>query len=67
LRLSGLDPDLTYTVRTLDFGDQPRVVQDAPTPWLAEGVRLPGRVLVEVGLPMPLLTPGNAIVLHATA
>jgi alpha-galactosidase len=67
LRLAGLDPDRTYSVRMLDLGEDPHAVQDAPPPWIAEGVRLPGRVLGEVGLPMPLLGPGSAVVLHVTA
>lgn len=67
VRLIGLDPDRGYEVRLLDVGEPSRTVQDAPPPWLAEGVRLPGRVLQEIGLPMPLLTPGSALVLHVTA
>ncbi|KUL32637.1 alpha-galactosidase [Actinoplanes awajinensis] len=59
LRFPGLDPDRSYTVRPL--GHPPRTVQDAPPPWLAAGsVTLPGRVLTEIGLPVPLLTPEQA-------
>ncbi|MFI1994366.1 alpha-galactosidase [Actinoplanes sp. NPDC020271] len=62
IRFPGLDPDRLYTVRTL--GHPPRVVQDAPPPWLAAGaVTLPGRVLAEVGLPAPLLVPEQAVLL----
>jgi alpha-galactosidase len=66
LRLTGLDPDRLYGVRVLPVGGPPVTVQDAPPPWLAQGVRLSGRVLQEVGLPMPLLVPGSALVLHVT-
>ena len=45
-----------------------RTVQDAAPPWLAAGaIELPGAVLAEVGLPVPLLTPGSALVLHLEA
>ncbi|BCY13933.1 alpha-galactosidase [Actinoplanes sp. L3-i22] len=58
IRFPGLDPDRTYRVRTL--GHPPRVVQDAPPPWLADGVELTGRMLAEAGLPAPLLVPEQA-------
>ncbi|MET0726537.1 MAG: alpha-galactosidase [Leifsonia sp.] len=67
VRLPGLDPDAVYTVSPLDFGPV-TTVQDAAPPWFAAGaVRLTGRVLAEVGLPLPLLAPENAIVLELTA
>ncbi|MCY1139383.1 hypothetical protein OWR29_15395 [Actinoplanes sp. Pm04-4] len=48
-------------MRPLVLGAPPRTLQDAPPPWLAAGeVTLPGRVLMEVGLPVPLLTPEQA-------
>jgi alpha-galactosidase len=59
IRFPGLDPDRHYTVRPL--GQAPRVVQDAPPPWLVAGsATLPGRLLSEVGLPAPLLVPEQA-------
>lgn len=67
VRLPGLDPGTTYVVRVLDFGHV-RTNQDANPPWFDAGsVRLPGRVLGEVGLPMPLLAPENAVVLELLA
>lgn len=61
IRFAGLDPDRRYTVRPLAIGPAPRVVQDAAPAWLRSGgVTLPGRVLAEVGLPAPLLTPEQA-------
>ncbi|MEV6301460.1 alpha-galactosidase [Actinoplanes sp. NPDC051861] len=63
IRFPGLDPDRLYTVRPL--GTPPRVMQDAPPPWMAAGsVTLPGRVLAEVGLPAPLLAPEQALLLN---
>lgn len=67
LRLAGLDADRTYAVRAIELGEPARAVQDAPPPWLAQGVRLPGRTLTEIGLTMPLLTPASALVLHVTS
>ncbi|KHD74546.1 alpha-galactosidase [Actinoplanes utahensis] len=65
LKFPGLDPDRLYTVRPI--GVPPRTMQDAPPPWLAAGsVTLPGRVLVEAGLPSPLLTPEQALLLELT-
>ncbi|HWS32337.1 MAG TPA: alpha-galactosidase [Actinoplanes sp.] len=62
IRFPGLDPDRLYTVRAI--GVPPRVVQDAPPPWLATGVTLPGRVLTAAGLPAPLLVPDQALLLE---
>ncbi|MEU4163769.1 alpha-galactosidase [Actinoplanes sp. NPDC026670] len=63
IRFPGLDPDRSYTVRPI--GVPPRTVQDAPPPWLAAGaITLPGRVLTELGLPAPLLTPEQALLLE---
>jgi len=65
LRFPGLDPDRPYTVRPI--GVPPRMMQDAPPAWLAAGsVTLPGRVLAEAGLPAPLLTPEQALLLELT-
>jgi alpha-galactosidase len=63
MRLPGLDPNRLYTVRPI--GADPKSVQDFPPAWLAEGgVTLPGRVLAEVGLPVPLLAPEQALLLE---
>lgn len=62
IRFPGLDPDRLYTVRPI--GVAPRVVQDAPPPWLSTGVTLPGRVLSVAGLPAPLLVPDQALLLE---
>ena len=68
VRLAGLDPAATYRVTPLLFGAPPRAIEDAPPPWYAHGrVDLPGAVLAEVGLPLPLLAPQQALVLEITA
>jgi alpha-galactosidase len=67
VRMPGLDLDADYTVRVLDLG-RARTVQDANPAWFDAGeVRLTGRMLAEVGLPMPLLAPENALVFELVA
>jgi alpha-galactosidase len=68
VRLPGLDPDRVYRVTPLRLGGEPRAVQDAPPPWYAAGhVDLPGGVLGDTGLPLPLLSPQQALVLEVWA
>jgi alpha-galactosidase len=48
--------------------EPPKVLQDAAPPWWVAGeVTLSGRVLTEVGLPMPLLLPQQALLLDVEA
>lgn len=68
LRVRGLDPQRRYRVAVVPLGAEPRVIQDAPPAWWAAGgITASGRVLGELGLPMPLLLPGQAVVLRLTA
>ncbi|WP_246159950.1 alpha-galactosidase [Microbacterium rhizomatis] len=68
VRFPGLDPDAWFDVRPLILGGAPLTIADRPPRWFAEGsIRLTGRVLAEVGLPMPLLAPEQAIVLELRA
>jgi alpha-galactosidase len=39
-------------------------VQATPPAWLADGATASGRFLAEVGLPMPILNPEHAVLLH---
>ena len=67
-RLPGLDPDARYTVRPFAPGDRPRTIADAAPPWWDRGSAvLTGRTLAEVGLPVPLLAPEEALLLEAVA
>ncbi len=67
-RLPGLRPDVRYVVRPLAPGDRPRTIGDAMPPWWERGsAMLTGRVLEEVGLPVPLLAPEEAILLEVVA
>ena len=61
--LPGLDPARTYTVRVVDDLRPIDSVRRSDPPWTAGGVTLPGRVLTAVGLPMPVLVPGAALLL----
>ncbi|MDC7120902.1 alpha-galactosidase [Cellulomonas fimi] len=69
LTFPGLDPDATYHVRPQPPGD---VVEGVGSPglslpwWTAQGVRLTGRVLAEVGLQAPVLFPEHLVLVRAT-
>lgn len=64
LRFAGLDPELHYRVSPLQAagaGAEARAIQDAPPCWFVEGsVVLSGRVLAQLGVAGPLLTPEQA-------
>lgn len=65
VRFPGLDPDRGYRLTTVDTGGDPVTVQHAGPPWLTDpGFTATGRFLGEVGLPMPVLAPEQALVLH---
>jgi alpha-galactosidase len=67
-RLPGLDREARYTVEPVDTGGSPFTVQRAsPRWWPVDGEAapvLPGSFLADVGLPMPVLGPEQAVVLH---
>ncbi|MCH6469045.1 alpha-galactosidase [Sinomonas terrae] len=70
--IPGLDPERTYRVEvalpTPDDGDwNTTFIQTSPPAWLAEGATASGRFLAEVGLPLPILRPEHALLLHAKA
>ena len=68
VRLPGLLPGCVYRVGTLDTGGAPLTVQGADPPWWPrEGGPAPelaSEFLGEVGLPLPVLAPEHAVVLH---
>ncbi|WP_336854844.1 alpha-galactosidase [Sinomonas albida] len=69
--LPGLDPEREYRVGVLlptpADGDWSDTFADVSRPgWLAAGATASGRFLAEVGLPLPILRPEHAILLHAT-
>lgn len=62
----GLDPHATYRLRVRDdLGDVSRHHVSDPA-WMADGtLEVTGRVLSELGLPLPLLNPGSGLLLEA--
>jgi alpha-galactosidase len=67
VRIPGLDPAETYTVRVReDLGPASRHQGDDPA-WVSAAVdraiRIPGAVLADAGLPMPTLNPQQALLL----
>ncbi|WP_308470186.1 alpha-galactosidase [Kineococcus rubinsiae] len=64
VRLPGLLPDALYDVTVQAPGDAPALRGDQPTPWLPDGVRLPGRVLAAAGLRAPALQPQQLLLLR---
>ncbi len=67
LTLPGLDPDAVYRIEAVDFGVPAHAIEDAPPPWIATGIDLPGAVLAAGALAVPLLSPGNALLLDVRA
>ena len=67
--LPGLDPSRTYRVRLRDAAHQPLNGGGTPPAWVGEpdGVLASGAVLGRVGLPMPVMAPASALLLHLTA
>lgn len=67
--LPGLDDDRTYRVRAEHVAGAPLTVQRVAPPWLdaPDGVRLTGRQLRITGLPVPVLAPEQALLLHLVA
>jgi len=65
--LPGLDPARRYRVQLPAGITEPKTVQGAEPAWLApargDGLVVAGGVLTEVGLSMPVLAPGQALVL----
>ena len=67
-RFPGLDPDRAYRVEPLSLAGGPETKQAVAPRWLeAGGVTLEGRLLGEVGLPLPVLRPEQALLLHLTS
>jgi alpha-galactosidase len=61
----GLEVNASYRVSVLDLGAAPEMQHGSPPPWLASSDPVfPGSLLTTIGLPMPLLKPEQAIVLH---
>jgi alpha-galactosidase len=66
-RLPGLDPRRAYRVQVLDVAGPAGTTGAAPPPWTATGATASGLALGTLGLPLPLLDPEQALVLHVEA
>ena len=67
VRLPGLDADARYEVRIRDEAGAAHLRLVEPPSWLPASGRsatLSGRVLTGLGVPLPLLDPGNALILE---
>jgi alpha-galactosidase len=68
LRLPGLQPDAEYQLTVRDEAGTASGPQRVPPPWWRAGQAVAtGAVLERVGLPAPLLNPGQAVLLHLIA
>ena len=66
LRLPDLDPHARYRVRPIPELRAPRPIEPTPPPWMEQGhVTLTGAALAHHGIRLPLLGPGQALVLEA--
>ena len=67
--LPGLDPARTYQVTAQPPGDGPvhREGVRAPVAWSGDGIRVPGRLLAEVGLHAPLLDVDELVLVRVVA
>ncbi|MEN1975175.1 alpha-galactosidase [Cellulomonas sp. P4] len=67
LRVPGLDAASRYRVRPVPELAVPAALDVQPPPWLARGeVHLAGAALAGAGVRLPLLAPGQALVLEVT-
>ncbi|MCU1446095.1 MAG: glycoside hydrolase clan [Cryobacterium sp.] len=66
LRIPGLTPDALYELRPVPELRAPRTLDVTPPAWLERGsVRLPGSTLATLGVRLPQLGPGQALVFEA--
>jgi alpha-galactosidase len=68
IRLPGLDPERRYELVRRDEVGEALATQTRPPDWYLTGRSVArGSVFEQIGLPAPLLNPGQAIVLHLRA
>ncbi len=65
VRFPGLDPDRSYTVEPLTFGQPPHYLAASLPPWLDDGgTAVPGRILDALGIAAPPLAPEQTLVVR---
>ena len=68
VRFAGLDDDRRYAVTVVEAGGPPGRTSNRDPAWTIDGsITLPGSVLQQVGLALPVLHPETALVLELTA
>jgi hypothetical protein len=65
-RISGLDPDRTYTVTHLPLGRLGGIGHTQPE-WMTTSLTCTGRELAVVGLQPPSLWPESGMLVHVTS
>lgn len=66
LRIRGLKSATKYQIKVVDAGGRPDFMSITPPPWLHSGAEMTGSELERIGLPAPILRPGNALLLEIT-
>ena len=66
IRFPGMDPERSYRLEPVIIGEPPHGLQP-PAWWLAGGVDLPGRALVEAGLEAPSVHPEQTVLFRLIA
>lgn len=65
-RFAQLDEAASYDVAIVPFASTPTFVADAPPPWMGAPVVLSGRVLTQIGLPLPPMNIGEVLTVQLT-
>ncbi len=67
LRLEGLAPKRSYRLKVEDLFASPRTVARSAPPWWPGPIKLTGAAAEHIGVTLPVLAPGQAVVLHLAA
>ncbi|MFA9563395.1 MAG: alpha-galactosidase [Acidimicrobiales bacterium] len=67
LQLPGLDPDTHYRVELITLGRSPLGMAYQHPSWINEGIELTGRMLAAAGVPLPVMLPESARLIHVKA
>jgi alpha-galactosidase len=67
LQLPGLDPDTSYRAELITLGRSPLGMAYRHPSWIDEGIEATGRMLASAGLPLPVMLPESARLIHVKA